>query len=123
MTLIEKLRRFLDNEPNVAFALIFGSGTKGKQKKGSDIDIGIYFHQPPEGLDLLNFINMLSNLAGRDIDIVVLNRASAFLRHQVMKNKSVLTIKDRVTYRKFREKAISDYDEYRYVSGMGVYDR
>ena len=120
---IEKLKTFVENDPNIIFAFIFGSGTREKQKKGSDIDIGIYFAQPPEGLDLLGFINMLSELAGKDVDVVVLNKASAFLRHQVMKNKIALTIKDRTVYTKFREKTISDYDEYKYVSGMNAYDR
>jgi predicted nucleotidyltransferase len=123
MDLIEKLKTFLENDPNIIFAFIFGSGARGKQKKGSDIDIGIYFAQPPEGLDLLGFINILSEMAGKDVDIVVLNNASAFLRHQVMKNKINLTIKDRMVYRNFREKTISDYDEYKYVSGVNVYDR
>jgi len=123
MNSIEKLKTFLENDRNVIFAVIFGSRAGGKQKKGGDIDIGIYFVQPPEGLDLLGFINMLSDLAGMDVDVVVLNTASAFLRHQVMKNKINLTIKDRMVYRNFREKTISDYDEYRYVTGMNVYDR
>ncbi|OGW52842.1 MAG: hypothetical protein A2Y81_06015 [Nitrospirae bacterium RBG_13_43_8] len=123
MNTIEKLKTFLENDPNIIFAFIFGSGTREKQKKSSDIDIGIYFAQPPEGLDLLGFINMLSELAGKDVDVVVLNKASAFLRHQVMKNKIALTIKDRTVYTKFREKTISDYDEYKYVSGMNAYDR
>jgi predicted nucleotidyltransferase len=123
MNLIEKLKTFLESDPNIILAFMFGSRARGKQKKVSDIDIGIYFAEPPEGLDLLGFITMLSELAGRDVDVVVLNNASAFLRHQVMKNKINLTIKDKLVYRNFREKTISDYDEYKYISGMNVYDR
>lgn len=123
MNSIEKLKNFLDKDPNVIFALIFGSAATGKQKKGSDIDIGIYFIKPPDGLDLLDLMNVLSELTGKEVDVVVLNNASAMLRHQVMKNRVVLTIKDIVLYRKFREKTISDYDEYKYVAGMNVYDR
>jgi predicted nucleotidyltransferase len=123
MNSIEKLKNFLDKDPNVIFALIFGSVATGKQKRGSDIDIGIYFIKPPDGLDLLDLMNVLSELTGREVDVVVLNNASAMLRHQVMKNRIVLTIKDMVLYRKFREKTISDYDEYKYIAGMNVYDR
>jgi predicted nucleotidyltransferase len=118
-----ELRKFLENDPNVVFALIFGSAAAGKRKKYSDIDLGIYFVQPPEGLDLLSLINTLSELTGGNVDVVVLNNASALLRHQVLKNRLALTIKDRMVYRKFREKTISDYDEYKYISGMNVYDR
>lgn len=120
---IMEIRDILEKDGNVIFAVLFGSAAAGKAKPGSDLDIGIFFKRPPAGLKLLNFINALSNSAGRDVHIAVLNRASAFLRHQVMKNRIVLTKKDEIAYRKFREKTISDYQEYKYISGMDVYDR
>lgn len=119
----QKLKGYLNADPNVIFAFIFGSAAIGKAGEKSDIDIAIYFEQPPEGMDLLHLISTLSELVGKDVDVVVLNTASAFLRHQVMKHKMELTIKDRERYRRFREKTISDYDEYKYVAGMNVYDR
>ena len=119
----EKLKVFLDKDQNVVFALIFGSYAEGRQKKASDIEIGIYLIQPPEGIKLLTLINVLSELAGREVDVVVLNNAPPFLKHQIMKNRVILTIKDMAVYAKFREKTISDYDEYKYISGMNVYDR
>lgn len=121
MKIIEELKHFLENDPNVVFAVIFGSYATGKHKRDSDIDIGIYFAEPPEGLDLLDLIHRLSELTGRDADVVVLNKASAFLRHQTMKSRIALIIKDRTIYRRFREKTISDYDEYRYISGINAY--
>jgi predicted nucleotidyltransferase len=123
MNPIERLKQFLESDNNVLFAILFGSFASERKRKGSDMDIGIYFANPPEGLELLNLINTLSDIAGVDVDIVVLNKASAFLRHQVMKQKIPLVIKDRIAYRNFREKTISDYDEYKYISGMNVYDR
>lgn len=120
---VPEISEALAKDPNILFALMFGSYAVGKQKKGSDLDIGIYFEKPVEGLALLNLINTLSELAGRDVDVVVLNKASAFLRHQVMKHRMPLLIKDRVIYTKFREKTISDYDEYKYISGINSYDR
>lgn len=121
MELIEKLQHFLENDSNVIFAVIFGSYATGRYKKGSDIDMGIFFAEHPKGLDLLNLIHRLSELAGRDVDVVVLNKASAFVRHQAMKNKIVLIVKDKTVYRRFREKTISDYDEYKYISGLSAY--
>lgn len=119
---VEKLKEFMSDDQNVYFAFIFGSYVKGKQKKTSDLDIAIYFKNPPGGVDLLYLINTLSDLTGKEIDLVILNSASAFLRHQVMKYGIPLVIKDRNVYMRFREKTISDYDEYKFVSGMYVYD-
>lgn len=120
---IARLKEFLESDANVCFAFIFGSYAKGRQKKGSDIDIAIYFKNIPEGIDLLYFINALSDLINKEMDLVVLNNASAFLRHQVIKYGIPLTIKDRITYIRFREQTISDYDEYKFISGMNVYAR
>lgn len=119
---IAKLEHFLSQDGNVVFAVLFGSGAKGKQKPGSDIDIAVYFKNPPEGLAYLDLVNLLSDLAGSEVDLIVLNSASAFLRHQVMKTKVNVVVKDPIAYCRFREKTMSDYDEYKYVSGIPVYD-
>lgn len=79
MMTFEKLKLFLEGDANVIFAVIFGSYAAGRHKRDSDIDIGIFFAKHPEGLDLLNLIHRLSELAGRDVDVVILNKASAFL--------------------------------------------
>jgi len=121
--IILKLKEFLGDNPTVSFAFIFGSYVRGRHKKTSDLDMAIYFDTLPEGIDLLHLINTLSDLTGKEVDLVVLNTASAFLRHEVMRNGIPLIIKDRDTYRRFREKTISDYDEYKFVSGMNIYDR
>jgi len=113
----------LGKDDNVIFALIFGSFSKGKQKADSDLDLAIFFKTPPEGLDLLYYRSRLSELTGKEVDLTVLNRASAFLRHQVMKYGIFLLIKDRSIYGRFREKTIYDYQEYQFLSGMHVYDR
>ena len=112
----------LRKDANVDFGLLFGSQESGRQKAGSDLDIAILFKTPPEGMALLHYINTLSELTGAEIDLAVLNRASAFMRHQVFKTGVPLLIKDPVRYRRFREKTISDYQEFKYVSGMQIYD-
>ena len=83
---------------------------------GSDLDLAVYFNRPPVGLEHLDLLSELSDLAGREMDLVVLNRASALLRHQVLKIRIPLCIKERPVYTRFREKAITDYDTYRYLN-------
>jgi len=123
---IEKIKDYLQKDSNVLFAVLFGSVASALENKSlvikaRDIDIGIFFRNPPSGLELLKYIDTLSELVRVDIDLVVLNNASPFLRHQIMKNRVVLVIKDRIAYTGFREKTISDYQEYRYISGMSRY--
>jgi uncharacterized protein len=120
--IISCLKEYLSKDDNVLFAFLFGSYATGKQKKRSDIDVAVYFNNPPCGLDLFSLINTLSDICAADIDLIVLNTASPLLRHQVMKHGVALTIKDRNSYRQFREVVISGYDEYKFISGMSVYD-
>ncbi len=117
------LKEYLSKDDNVIFALLFGSYASGKQKKRSDIDVAVYFNNPPCGLDLFSLINTLSDICAADMDLTVLNTASPFLSHQVLKYGVALAIKDRHIYRRFREGVISGYDEYKFISGMAVYDR
>ncbi|MEW6184439.1 MAG: nucleotidyltransferase domain-containing protein [Thermodesulfobacteriota bacterium] len=114
---------WLGKDDNVIFALVFGSFSKGRHKADSDLDIAVFFKTPPEGLDLLFYRSHLSEKAGKEVDLAVLNRASAFLRHQVMKYGLLLLTKDQSVYGRFREKTIFDYQEYQFLSGMHVYDR
>ena len=74
-------------------------------------------------MELLDLTNELSDYTKKDVDFVVLNSASAFLRHEVMKRRIRLLIRDMVIYCKFREQTITDYNTYKFVSGMDRYDR
>jgi predicted nucleotidyltransferase len=112
----------LKKDANVEFGLLFGSQKAGRSRAGSDLDVAVYFKDPPEGMALLYYINALSEVTGVEIDLSVLNRASAFLRHQVFKTGVPLVIKNSVCYRRFREKTITDYQEFKFVSGMTDYD-
>jgi len=123
MEIMEKLKERLIRDENIIFGLVFGSYAKNRQRSQSDIDIALYFATPPEGLELLDFMSDLCNYAGKDVDVVVLNKASAFLRHEIMKHAIRLFIRDRFVYQRFREKTITDYDIYKYMSGMNKYDQ
>lgn len=120
---IARLGEYMANDPAVCFAIMFGSHVNKSQKQAKDIDVAIYFYKAPKGLELLRIINRLSNLTRRNVDLIVLNTASAFLRHQVMKTGVPIIVKDDQTYRQFRENVLSDYDEYKSISGMDRYDR
>jgi predicted nucleotidyltransferase len=51
--LAEELINTLTDDANIICAITFGSHAAGKQKKASDLDIAIYFVDPPEGKDNL----------------------------------------------------------------------
>jgi len=120
--IILKLKTYFQEDTNVLFAFIFGSYVKGRDKRESDLDVAVFFNNPPEGLDLLGYINKLSDILEKDVHLIVLNNASPMLRHQVVKYGIRLIKKDESLYTRFREKTMTDYEEYKNVSGMSIYD-
>ena len=115
---LNDLRQYLLQDDNTCFALIFGSYARGHARHDSDLDLALWFRDPPQGLFLLDIISILSNIAQKEVDLVVLNRASAFLRHQIIKEGIRFLIKDPVGYRQFREKTMIDYDIYKHVTRL-----
>lgn len=45
---LPRLQERLDKDPNIRFALIFGSHARGRARDRSDVDLAVYFAQPPE---------------------------------------------------------------------------
>jgi len=120
---ILKLKDYLNKNDNVLLAFIFGSFASKKLRNNSDLDIAVFYKIPPTGFEILFEINKLSKIAGTDVHLAILNSASPLLKHQVMKNKINLVVKDEKFFGKFREDVMSQYDEYKYISGMSKYDR
>ncbi|MCL4496638.1 MAG: nucleotidyltransferase domain-containing protein [Deltaproteobacteria bacterium] len=104
-------------------AFIFGSFAAKRLGKNSDLDIAVLYENPPTGFEILREIDKLSKIVGMETHLAILNAGSPLFKHQVMKNKINLVIKDEKFFGKFRENVISQYDEYKYISGMDKYDR
>ena len=119
---ISGLRDLLSKDDNVLLAFIFGSLAANRQRNDSDIDVAVLYENPPSGFEILYEIDKLSKSAGADVHLVILNNASPLLKHQVMKNKINLIVKDEKLFGKFRENVMSQYEEYKYVSGLGRYE-
>jgi len=119
---LNELKQYLLRDDNTRFAIIFGSHARDLAKPDSDLDLALCFRDPPQGLALLDMINTLSNIAQKEVDLVVLNGASAFLRHQIIREGIRFLIKDPVGYRQFREKTMIDYDIYKHFSGFHPHD-
>jgi len=114
--IFKKLKEFLEKDPNISFALVFGSAAEGRLRKDSDIDVAIYVTKELEPLEYLKLATKLSDLIKREVHLIILNTASPLLRHQILKERKILFIKDFDTYAKFREKTMTDYEEYLYIS-------
>jgi predicted nucleotidyltransferase len=74
---------------DVASLRIFGSVARGEDNEGSDIDILVSFVRPLSLLRLIRFERELSELFGRQVDLVTEQALSPYIRSSVM-----ATVKD-----------------------------
>jgi predicted nucleotidyltransferase len=82
---LEKIGKFAKSNDVIAAAYVFGSSVAGKERRESDIDIAIMVRGSMGGFERVQLETELSNLLGKDIDLVVFSLASALLRHQILK--------------------------------------
>ncbi|TAN62664.1 nucleotidyltransferase domain-containing protein [bacterium] len=90
---IEILKKMLATRGEIEFAYLFGSHAKGTAGRLSDIDIAVYVREKtlslkrryPYGYKAALASDLMKILNTNDVDIVVLNEAKPFLRHQAIK--------------------------------------
>jgi len=75
---------------DVASLKVFGSVARGEETEGSDIDILVKFVRPLSLLRLIRFERELSELFGRQVDLVTEQALSPYIRSSVMATVKVI---------------------------------
>ena len=107
------LKSYFSKQKEVLGVYLFGSVAKGKENRFSDVDVAVLFDRSvPEAEytdQQLAFMNGLSRLLNRDVDVVVLNKATVFLRFQILRgDKRVYERPDR-NERTFEARTLVEY--------------
>lgn len=108
--IIQQLKEYFEQRDDIVMAFVFGSQAKGYARARSDWDVGIYFSpqsvQDPE-LEVdreypesHRIWGDVEQIVGTDVDLVVLNRASATVAWAAMRGIP-LVIKKRGVYLRF----------------------
>lgn len=120
---IKRIIRYFKNQKEVSTLYVFGSSANGGKTRGSDIDIGVLIDESK--LKKSNFESLKKKyytaspgFSLRSVDIVVLNTASPFLKHQVLKTGTVLFDKSRKLRVRFTTKAIIEYLDFKPIEDM-----
>jgi predicted nucleotidyltransferase len=91
--------------------VIFGSFATGKNRKDSDLDIGVLGSKEISFSSQIKLINELSLVFNKDIDLSIINRANPLLLFQISKN-AILLYGDRRDFLKFKLYAFKLYHDY-----------
>jgi predicted nucleotidyltransferase len=96
----------------IAAAYLFGSMARGTAKSRSDVDVAVLYEgTPPPGLAGLGvpLAGDLERLLGREVDVVVLNRAPADLVHRVLRDGHLLLDRNRSRRIAFEVQSRNEY--------------
>ena len=89
MKIRDTIKDYFSTQKEVLCVYLFGSQARGRENIHSDIDLAVLFEsnltQQERTEKRLSLIDNLSALLNKDVDAVVLNEASSFLRFQVIK--------------------------------------
>lgn len=116
--LVEKIRTNLESEPAVLFGYLFGSVAAGNAISTSDIDVAVYLinENKTNLLDRrLALIEKLTRALQKEVDVLVLNTASPFLKYAVLKEGALVFEREPQERIEFELKAINEYFDYKPV--------
>ena len=113
----EALRRVLDAEPDVVYAVLFGSRAHDTARPDSDVDIAIELTvgAARDVGTLGRLAARLESAAGRAVDLVLLEEAPAPLAYRIFRNGHVLIERDHAALTARKARALLDYLDFKPV--------
>jgi predicted nucleotidyltransferase len=114
------LHRALEAEPDVAYAVLFGSAARGTARPGSDADIAIEL-RPGAARDvraLGGLAARLGSAVGRPVDLVLLDEAPAPLAYRIFRDGRVLVERDHAALVARKARVLLDYLDFKPVEDL-----
>lgn len=114
--LSEKLKEYFVERDEIRLVYIFGSVAKGCTNKLSDIDIAVFISESstkdyPYGYRAQIIADLMKILKTNNVDLVVLNRASPFLRFQVLRYGKPIFCRSELNRVKFQVRTFNEYND------------
>jgi predicted nucleotidyltransferase len=112
--LFARVRAALEHAlPQAWAAYVYGSAARGDDWPDSDLDVAVL--PPPCGRgfpDLLGLMAELSNVAGRDVEVVDLREAGGDLVHEVLRDGQPLFVREPDAVLEWEAEQMSDYADF-----------
>ncbi len=111
------LRRVLEAEPDVTYALLFGSNARGTAHAGSDADIAIELRPGAARAvrSLGGLAARLESAIGRPIDLVLLDEAPVALAYRIFRDGRLLVERDHAALVARKARVLLDYLDWKPV--------
>ena len=115
--MIDELRRVLEAERDVAYALLFGSGGRGALRPTSDVDVAIELRAdaPRDTGAIGSLAARLESAAGRKVDLVLMDEASSPLAYRIFRDGRVILERDHAALAARKARVILEYLDFKPV--------
>ena len=84
--ILRNLASWLSQQEKIQIALVFGSFAKNTQTSTSDLDLACLFLEPLTIDQQVEWIDRISRLTGREIDLIDLSTATGTVLHEAVTN-------------------------------------
>ena len=119
---VDSIRDRLLRDPRIAYALVFGSGARGSMHPQSDLDVAIGL-ATGVSLDILQtgaLVADLERVAGRAVDLVILNEAPPALAYRIFRDGVTLVERDHHAFADRKARAVLEYLDFRPLEDLAV---
>ena len=86
----KKINEWMNKQPSIQLAILFGSFAKGKEQESSDIDIAIELDKPLTIEKKLSLLQSLGEITDRKIDLIDLKTIGEPLLNQIIQHGTML---------------------------------
>jgi len=86
----KKINEWVNKQPSIQLAILFGSFAKGKEQESSDIDIAIELDKPLTIEKKLSLLQSLGEITNRKIDLIDLKTIGEPLLNQIIQHGTML---------------------------------
>ena len=118
--MVDALREALASEPDVAYALLFGSSARGTRRPGSDADVAVELAAGAarDVPALGRLIARLESATGRQVDLVLLDEAPSPLAYRIFRDGHLIVERDHAALVARKARAILDYLDFKPVEDL-----
>lgn len=117
---MDAITQVLEADERIAFALLFGSRARGLASVGSDLDIAVGLRAGvlPDRHWLGSLVTHLEAVAGREVDVVVVNVTPAPLAYRIFRDGVLLFERDHAALVEAKTAAILEYLDFEPVEAQ-----
>ena len=118
--MIDAIRRVLEADSRIAYAILFGSTARETRHANSDIDVAVGTGAAAvlDALTIGDLVTRLESAAGCAVHVVALDDAPAGLAYRVFRDGRPLFIRDERAFRQRLARVILDYLDFKPVEDL-----